>query len=558
MTIEARDRFLGEWLNRINTHQVVLPRFQRFEAWGPREVSDLLTTVFKGLPAGSVLVLEVGDTIPFVSRPLQGAPENGERIAELLLDGQQRLTALWRSLNDNYPDKVYLLDIEGDESPQIIAESRWEKNGKRYPIWLDNPQELWKQGLIPVRLLRPDDDARDELSDWADIASAGDATVARQIEKRAQPFRDSVKTFNLPFLFLSVGTDKPTVINVFVKMNTRLVRLSAFDIIVAQVEQSTGESLHERLRALESAAPQIKSYIEPSDLVLTASALILDRPPNESGYSGIDDYAKVIANWDALTNGVKETVKFLMDERILDGERLPTIAVLAPLVALFAAIPDDPNRRGSIYTLLRKYIWRAFFTNRYEKAAASAALQDYRALKKVINGTGISEDVPIFNDNVKLPEVEELKQVGWPKKRDRLARAILCISLYGGARDIYEGSMTNSLYDTAYEYHHLYPVDFLADKNYSNDQIYRALNCALIKWRTNRKIGAKEPVKYLLEASQASTLGLGESEIKDRLKSHNINYSDLASGDYETFLIRRAESVLDAAKQLCMGRKWHP
>jgi hypothetical protein len=64
------------------------------EAWGYREVTDLLQTVLDGLPAGATLTLEVGDKLPFVSRTVKGAPATGERIAELLLDGQQRITAL--------------------------------------------------------------------------------------------------------------------------------------------------------------------------------------------------------------------------------------------------------------------------------------------------------------------------------------------------------------------------------------------------------------------------------------------------------------------------------
>src|SRR5256886_9919475 len=41
MAIEARNRALPEWFTRIRTHQVVLPRFQRFEAWGDRKSTRL-------------------------------------------------------------------------------------------------------------------------------------------------------------------------------------------------------------------------------------------------------------------------------------------------------------------------------------------------------------------------------------------------------------------------------------------------------------------------------------------------------------------------------------
>ncbi len=92
--MQARDRALDGWFSRISSGQIRLPRFQRFEAWGPSEVTDLLQTVIEELPAGAALILQVGDSSPFKHRPLVTAPDGPERLTELLLDGQQRLTAL--------------------------------------------------------------------------------------------------------------------------------------------------------------------------------------------------------------------------------------------------------------------------------------------------------------------------------------------------------------------------------------------------------------------------------------------------------------------------------
>jgi hypothetical protein len=83
----AHDRFLPEWFNRIRSRQITLPRFQRFVAWGHKEVSGLLTTVLRGLPSGAALILEVGDEEKFKSRTMVDAPESGENVAEQILDG---------------------------------------------------------------------------------------------------------------------------------------------------------------------------------------------------------------------------------------------------------------------------------------------------------------------------------------------------------------------------------------------------------------------------------------------------------------------------------------
>ena len=95
-----------------------------------------LTTVLRGLPSGAALILEVGDDEKFSSRTMVDAPDSGEKLNEQLLDGQQRLTALWRSLRDKYEDRTYLVGFEEDPGngkaklPYVFGQARWSKNGK--------------------------------------------------------------------------------------------------------------------------------------------------------------------------------------------------------------------------------------------------------------------------------------------------------------------------------------------------------------------------------------------------------------------------------------------
>ena len=86
--MEAHNRNLQKWYDRINNGEIKLPRFQRFEAWDKHRISSLLTTVVQGLPLGITLVLEVGDREKFVSRYLATAPKSNSRVFEQLLDGQ--------------------------------------------------------------------------------------------------------------------------------------------------------------------------------------------------------------------------------------------------------------------------------------------------------------------------------------------------------------------------------------------------------------------------------------------------------------------------------------
>jgi hypothetical protein len=80
MSIEARTRLLPDWFTRLRTHQLALPRFQRWEAWDAGNVAQMFNTILRDLPVGAVLVLEIGNEPPFVARPLMGAPTTGERV----------------------------------------------------------------------------------------------------------------------------------------------------------------------------------------------------------------------------------------------------------------------------------------------------------------------------------------------------------------------------------------------------------------------------------------------------------------------------------------------
>src|SRR5690606_4154715 len=131
MTINAQNRLLPDWFTRIRTRQTVLPRFQRFEAWSHSTVTQLFNTILQGLPVGAVLILEIGNEEPFISRPIVGAPEIGERVTEHLLDGQQRLTGLWRALHNNYKDRTYFVYFSEDEETgmpyYVDSIGRWKK-----------------------------------------------------------------------------------------------------------------------------------------------------------------------------------------------------------------------------------------------------------------------------------------------------------------------------------------------------------------------------------------------------------------------------------------------
>lgn len=134
-------------------------------------------------------------------------------------------------------------------------------------------------------------------------------------------------------------------------------------------------------------------------------------------------------------------------------------------------------------------------------------------------------------------------------QKDRLARAILALALKHGGIDLADGSTASRANLAKREYHHLFPDAHLRRLKFTDDQIYRSLNCALVTWRTNRNISDKEPERYLGERRDGNELG--DAEVRARLSSHLIPFDEMVEGDYDKFLSVRAGLIADAMKRIC-------
>lgn len=534
----------------------MLPRFQRFEAWDAANVSQMFNTILRDLPVGAVLVLEIGNEEPFISRPLKGAPLAGERVTEHLLDGQQRLTAFWRGLHNNYDERTYFVYFEHDDEtgmPYFVGSiARWKKDGDEdyRPFWASSITEQWRHRMIPLHLLAPDLDAQKKFQDWSKEAIRDEAE-RDAIALQASAIRQKFASFNLPFMSLPVTTKKETALDVFIKMNTSAAPLSMYDIVVAQVEAGLGQSLHDLVGDIRKTCPSLETYYSPEDLALYASALLQSRAPTNANYMAKDFGRRMVEHWQIVLRGAARAVEFLEEECIFDAKRLPSDVVIPVLVALWGLAPTALDGAGRTRTILRKYTWRAFFTNRYEKSTNSRSLADFNELRPLVEGTeGTTATPEVFDESkTPLPQPQELIAAGWPVSKERLARAILAIALKHGGRDLADGSTVTRANLKKREYHHLFPAAHLTRLGIPDDRIYLSLNCALVTWQTNRNISDKDPEHYLAERREGTELG--DEEVAARLRTHLIPFEEMRSGNYDAFLERRASLIHDVMMRLC-------
>lgn len=547
--MEARTKTVQEWFSTIRQGQVVLPRFQRFESWDRWRIQGVLENILRdpSLPIGALLVLDVGDEELFHSRPIAGGPQPTGTPSLHLLDGQQRMTALWRSLTGGYEDLLLFVSVEDDDGqPRVEAHRRWERKGVPQPVWTHDDVAVFDRGLLPAHLLEPGSAGEKRAEEFCETVG-----WTKALYSRIMKLRQRVANYKIPFLSLPVGTEKETALEVFINMNTSAAPLKDFDIVVAQLEGAVGESLHDMMAELHQEVPQLKEYRNNEDIALSVGALLNGKAPIKKNYLEMDFGSEFAAVWPQIVSGVRRGVAFLQQEAMFSDKYVPTDVAVYLTSALWAPVPEHGgDDEGRARTLIRKALWRASFTDRYLKTAATRAFIDHREIAALIADRNASTP-QLFDEELNpLPSVDELRRAGWPSKRDRLGRAILCTSLRAGALDFADGAPANAENLSRREYHHIFPVSTLSGDR-TDALVNRSLNCALITWKTNRKIAAQSPSDYL--EARAKDAHLGEAEVRRRLSSHLIPYDDLVSGDYDQFLDSRAELIAKQMRELCSG-----
>ena len=136
---KSNDTNLSDLLFSIHKGETQLPDFQRKWTWDDNRIRSLLASLSQGYPMGALMQLEYGSSeVKFKYRTIEGAPSSEATPRYLVMDGQQRLTSMYRSLygkdavattNDKrvaisrlyYLDMNTCLDSEADRYDAIVS-----------------------------------------------------------------------------------------------------------------------------------------------------------------------------------------------------------------------------------------------------------------------------------------------------------------------------------------------------------------------------------------------------------------------------------------------------
>lgn len=547
---ETQHPQLSNLITRIRSGDLALPDFQRDFVWEPQETVELIRSVISRYPVGTLLFWKQNRTDPsFKPRPFKGAPKGNNQPAELVLDGQQRLTSLYQALTGTGDERYYLKLDEFVDSKQFrlldVHEVNFEKaicvqpvNGKKgTKNDLDRTESYF--GVFEVERF-------DEwLDSYAEERAGGNREAEKRIKQLYREVRDRylipLRSYGFPLVSLPESTPLEAVCTIFETLNRTGKQLGVFELLTAKYYPK-GVNLRELWQDARESYPVLDEFkINPYN-ILQAICLRTHKSAQRADVLKKLTADDIKDNWTPVLKGFIGSLDVLeADCGVLTPKWLPYSMILVPMAAVWPEIQAlKPLEKSAALTRLQQYFWCTVFTGNFDQGANSQAGADYVRLSEWLLDDKKQAPEAITDFALTATSIRSAST-----RRKALYTGLLCLTVTSKAKDFHTGqTMTRTrVREAKIDSHHIFPKSYLLKSN-SSESAELILNRTLIDADTNRTIRDKAPSVYLGEMEKAH----GKEKLEDVMASHAIPYypdGPLATDNYEKFLDERLNLFID-------------
>ena len=487
---ETEKKLLTFLLGKIENRELALPDFQRSFVWDPNATRELVVSIIRSFPAGTLLQLERGDKI-FAPRAFEEAPALQGNPSHLVLDGQQRLTSLFQAFSGTGSHRFYLnvgelLDGETiDEAVEVYAVKRARK-------W-DTVQQQADELMLPLSKIREFTDWRDDVLDVRGDRGEETRKLRKQLNEIEKEFIDPVKLYSFPVTTLSADTPVEAVCTIFETLNRTGVKLSVFELITARA------FAHDiRLREMWDEARDTYPVLRDFDInpyyVLQIIATNVKKSPQRFVVLGLD-IPDIVDHWDEAIEGLAGSLTLLRDQcGVLTGKWVPYETMLITMASAWRSILEAKGPAvGAMQAKMKRWFWCSAFAQSYENAGNTVTERDVPRLREWLEGGTEPDVVAVFRfDSNRWKDITVRQRA--------LYRATIALLMRSSPRDFHNAvPLSKPIIDgQAVDDHHVFPRNYL--KSIGKGKVVDSvLNHTLIDRITNIRIGGRAPSVYLAE-----------------------------------------------------------
>ena len=581
-TFDVKQPFLQDMLKNIENGGIQLPDFQREWVWDDYHIRSLIASVSQSFPIGVVLALEASSIdIRFKARLLEGVnSEYANKKPEILiLDGQQRLTALFQALMSGQPVstrntrgnetlRYYFLDmqacikdeIEREEAVLSCGEDRRLQTVHGEIIDLYSIGSLLSINSEYINNMFPVDNIFDSAA-WRREYSKywnHDSDKIELFDKFEREIIDRFKQYNVPVIQLNNETPKEAVCLVFEKVNTRGVTLTVFELLTASFAvdnfdlRDDWENRSERMKGKFPVLEELESTNFLRSLTLLATNANPDATISCTRRDilrlTLEDYQK----WaDQIENGFVEAARFLHRQKMFKARDLPYQTQLVPLAAVLTNL-GDIGKAKSVQQNIARWYWCGVLGEMYGAATDTRFANDLSEVTAWVKKTG-KEPRTIREANFQENRLAELRT-----RNGAAYKGVHALVMRDNGEtkcsDFRTGVPIDEkiYFDDNIDIHHIFPKAWCEKRSIKPDDYNSIINKTALAASTNRKIGGNAPSKYLLRIQEEA--GVDSVDMDKILNAHLICPNTLRNNDFPGFFKARKEALLKTIEKV-MGKK---
>lgn len=576
---KSLDTELSELMREVSSGKEQLPEFQRGWTWDNDRIRGIIASLSQGYPMGAIMRLEYGnENVRFKYRTIEGVTVTGVTPEFLILDGQQRLTSMYRATCCKEPvetttekgkeiKRYYYLDIKKclDESEDrvdaviAVPSDRKIKTNFDRDVVLDlSTRELeFEHEMFPINIIF-DSNARE---DWADSYKEYHEYDKAFMEKYKQ-FRtqviDTIVGYKLPVITLGKETPREAVCKVFENVNTGGVPLTVFELVTAtfatydfDLRKDWIECRDKICGKGETLNTDVMEGVDETSF-LTAITLYTTYLSDKMTTCkkkdvlalNFEDYKK---NRDILLEGYKMARKFLFQQYVFRKRDLPYTTQLIPLSAICAVIGTATFNLPSTQKILAKWFWCGIMGEMYGGANETRYATDIEDVVAEIQGKESQ------NRTINAAYFSATRLLSLQTRNSAAYKGIMALVYREQCRDFMQGitmDIVKSM-DESPDIHHIFPEAYCKKMGLDKTKWNSIVNKTPLLPASNRQIGGDAPSVY--SGNIMKKAEIDEAELRFRIESHLVNYDYLIADDFDHYFIARAKAILKVI-EAAMGK----
>lgn len=566
------DRPVGKLVSDVIEGRVGLPDLQRPFVWKDSDVRDLLDSMLKGYPIGYCILWEAPDDQEDKKSSIGLNDKSYLTPKELVIDGQQRLTALVSSLysipvkDQTFSDRIIRIAYDPIAREFHTWDAAVEKDARYIPdvsvvFEAKRNNEATKFRRSYIKRLNEANAKRDvpELDDDEESA----------VEDGINELLNLETTYVIPILSISNKADEEQMSQIFIRVNSGGTKLTEDDFIMTLLsvyEPQTRQRIEDWCEASRKPGTGTSHNalltVKPSHVIRAAvgfgfgrgrlryARLILNgrnlktketsaaqREENFAKFDAALDKVLNLNDWHAFINALGDAG--YLNKGMISSENAIPLSYVISLIA--------KHRFGiagmELQRVAKRWFYTAILTQMYSGNFESVFEQQLNAIDELYDADSFrvwldSEISSRLTDDffgVTLPNELDKNRASGPVWNAFLAAQVVLGSrvLFGTGTVAQLLLPASSGIKKAYDKHHVFPANFLKSGPFENLRDRRA-NFVCVDYQKNIHIKDEDPKIYVAQFRQE--LGDDAYEASCRENALPIGFENM---DFPDFLAAR-------------------